>query len=74
MELRRWPRKNDAESIRTRQDALAGLTDGLVFAHDLEPFTGATEALTGVTVVPTAVVGPIDVGARRVRARGAAGR
>ena len=61
MELRRWPRKNDAESIRTRQDALAGLTNGPVFAHDLEPFTGATEALTGVTVVPTAVVGPIDV-------------
>ncbi len=61
MELRRWPRKNDAESIRTRQDALAGLTNGPVFAHDLAPFTGATEALTGVTVVPTAVVGPIDV-------------
>jgi hydroxymethylglutaryl-CoA reductase (NADPH) len=61
MELRRWPRKNDAESIRTRQDALAGLTDGPVFAHDLEPFTGATEALTGVSVVPTAVVGPIDL-------------
>ncbi len=61
MELRRWPRKNDAESIRTRQHALAGLTDGPVFAHDLKPFIGATEALTGVTVVPTAVVGPIDV-------------
>jgi hydroxymethylglutaryl-CoA reductase (NADPH) len=61
MELRRWPRKNDEESIRARQDALGGLTDGPVFAHDLEPFTGATEALTGVTVVPTAVVGPIDV-------------
>ena len=61
MELRRWPRKNDTDSIRTRQDALAVLTNGPVFAHDLEPFTGATEALTGVTVVPTAVVGPIDV-------------
>src|SRR4051812_30443721 len=61
MELRRWPRKNDAESIRARQDAVAGLTDGPVFAHDLAPFAGATEALTGVSVVPTAVVGPIDV-------------
>jgi len=61
MELRRWPRKNDAESIRTRQEALAALTNGPVFAHDLEPFTGATEALTGVSVVPTAVVGPVDV-------------
>src|SRR4051812_41130829 len=61
MELRRWPRKNDAESIRARQDAVAGLTDGPVFAHDLAPFAGATEALTGVSVVPTAVVGPVDV-------------
>jgi hydroxymethylglutaryl-CoA reductase (NADPH) len=61
MELRRWPRKNDAESIRARQEALAALTNGPVFAHDLEPFTGATEALTGVSVVPTAVVGPVDV-------------
>jgi hydroxymethylglutaryl-CoA reductase (NADPH) len=61
MELRKWPRRNDPESIRARQDTLAGLTDGPVFAHDLAPFTGATEALTGVSVVPTAVVGPIDV-------------
>src|SRR5919109_4609514 len=61
MQLSKWPRRNDPESIRARQDALAGLTDGPVFAHDLEPFAGATEALTGVSVVPTAVVGPIDV-------------
>ena len=61
MELRRWPRRNDPASIRARQQALAELTDGPVFAHDLEPFAGATEALTGVSVVPTAVVGPIDV-------------
>jgi hydroxymethylglutaryl-CoA reductase (NADPH) len=61
MELRKWPRRNDPDSIRARQDALTGLTDGPVFAHDLQPFAGATEALTGVTVVPTAVVGPIDV-------------
>src|SRR6476659_9549525 len=61
MELRKWPRKNDPESIQARQDALAGLTNGPVFAHDLAPFAGATEALTGVSVVPTAVVGPIDV-------------
>src|SRR3954447_10017615 len=61
MELRKWPRRNDPESIRARQDALAGLTDGPVFAHDLTPFAGATEALTGVSMVPTAVVGPIDM-------------
>ncbi|MFN2471545.1 MAG: 3-hydroxy-3-methylglutaryl-CoA reductase [Gaiellaceae bacterium] len=61
MQLRKWPRRNDPGSIRARQEALAGLTDGPVFAHDLEPFARATEALTGVSVVPTAVVGPIDV-------------
>src|SRR3954468_2404317 len=61
MELRKWPRRNDPESIRARQDAVAGLTDGPVFEHDLTPFAGATEALTGVSMVPTAVIGPIDV-------------
>ena len=35
--------------------------DGEVFKHDLAPFAKATEALTGVAVVPVAVVGPIDV-------------
>jgi hydroxymethylglutaryl-CoA reductase (NADPH) len=59
---RRWPRKNDPESIRARQEELAGLVgDGEVFRHDLAPFAKATEALTGVAVVPVAVVGPIDV-------------
>ena len=62
MELRRWPRKNDSESIRARQDELRGLTqDGEVFWDDLEPFAKATEALTGVAVVPVAVVGPIEI-------------
>jgi hydroxymethylglutaryl-CoA reductase (NADPH) len=32
-----------------------------VVEHDLEPYMKATEALTGVAVVPVAVVGPIDV-------------
>ena len=63
MELRRWPRKNDPDSIRARQDELSPRLDGAreVFGHDLEPFSQATEALTGVAVVPVAVVGPIDV-------------
>ena len=61
MELRRWPRRNDPESIKTRQDAVSDRTDGVVFDHDLEPFARATESLTGVAVVPVAVVGPIDV-------------
>ena len=63
MELRRWPRKNDPASIRARQDELSPRLDGAreVFGHDLEPFSQATEALSGVAVVPVAVVGPIDV-------------
>jgi hydroxymethylglutaryl-CoA reductase (NADPH) len=61
VELRKWPRKNDPGSIRARQDELAGRIDGQVFDHDLAPFAQATEALTGVAVVPVAVVGPIDV-------------
>ena len=62
MELRRWPRKNDAASIKARQDELRPLTDaGEVFWDDLEPFSRATEALTGVAVVPVAVVGPLDL-------------
>ena len=62
MNARRWPRKNDAESIKARQDALRAQTqDGEVFWDDLQPFAGATEALTGVAVVPVAVVGPLRV-------------
>ncbi len=55
----RWPRRNDPESIRTRQERL-GL-EGVVVDQDLEPYAKATEALTGVAPVPVAVVGPIDV-------------
>ena len=62
MELRKWPRRNDPDSIRMRQQALRDLAqDGEVFWDDLAPFARATEALTGVAVVPVAVVGPIDV-------------
>jgi hydroxymethylglutaryl-CoA reductase (NADPH) len=50
----RWPRKNDAASIRARQDAL-GL-DGLVTSIELEPFTAAAETVTGVAVIPVSVV------------------
>ena len=63
MELRRWPRKNDPDSIRARQEELAPRLDGEgeVFDHDLTPFAEATEAITGVALVPVAVVGPVDV-------------
>src|SRR5919201_1407395 len=60
---RRWPRKNDPESIRVRQDALRDLVgdDGEVFWEDLQPWAKAQEALTGVAVIPVSVVGPLEV-------------
>ncbi len=61
MELRRWPRKNDSQSIGARQAEIAGLVGEEVFSHDLAPFESATEALTGAVLVPVAVVGPVDI-------------
>jgi hydroxymethylglutaryl-CoA reductase (NADPH) len=55
----KWPRKNDADSIQARQEAL-GL-DGGVTAIDLEPFAKAQEMLTGAAVIPVAVVGPLEL-------------
>ncbi len=55
---RGWPRKNDPESIRARQEALP--VDGEVFGHDLTPWARAQESLTGVAVIPVAVV-PVAV-------------
>ena len=49
----RLPRKNDAGSIRARQEAL-GL-DGAVTGVDLEPFVAAAETVTGVAVIPVSV-------------------
>ena len=57
--MSRWPRKNDAASIRARQEALG--IDGLVTSVDLEPFAEAAESVTGVAVIPVSVVGPLDV-------------
>src|SRR6058998_433095 len=59
MAVQRWPRKNDPDSIRARQEAL-GL-DGVVTAHDLAPFAGAQESLTGIAVTPVSVVGPLRI-------------
>ena len=59
MDVRKWPRKNDPESIKARQEAL-GL-DGPVAGIDLEPFARAQEMLTGAAVIPVSVVGPIEV-------------
>ncbi len=57
--MRRWPRKNDPESIRARQEAL-GLSDG-VTSIDLSPFVDAQEMLTGAAVIPVSVVGPLEL-------------
>jgi hydroxymethylglutaryl-CoA reductase (NADPH) len=54
----RWPRKNDPVSIRQRQEILG--VDGLVTSIDLEPFSGAAEALTGVAVIPVSAC-PITI-------------
>jgi hydroxymethylglutaryl-CoA reductase (NADPH) len=56
---KKWPRKNDAASIRARQDALR--LDGEVTELDLEPFVAAQEMLTGVAVTPVSVVGPVEL-------------
>jgi hydroxymethylglutaryl-CoA reductase (NADPH) len=53
-----WPRKNDAASIRARQEALG--INGLVTSIDLEQFSGAAETVTGVAVIPVSVV-PIEI-------------
>jgi hydroxymethylglutaryl-CoA reductase (NADPH) len=54
----RWPRKNDAASIRARQEVLG--INGLVTSIDLEQFSGAAETVTGVAVIPVSVV-PIEI-------------
>jgi hydroxymethylglutaryl-CoA reductase (NADPH) len=57
--VKRFPRKNDPDSIRARQDTL-GL-DGEVVGFDLSPWTGAAEQLTGAAVIPVSVAGPLLV-------------
>jgi hydroxymethylglutaryl-CoA reductase (NADPH) len=59
VDVQKWPRKNDAESIAARQEAL-GL-DGVVTGIDLEPFARAQEMLTGAAVIPVSVVGPLEL-------------
>jgi hydroxymethylglutaryl-CoA reductase (NADPH) len=61
MELRKWPRRNDPDSIRARQEALDGRVDPEVFGDDLTPWAKAQEALTGLAVIPVAVIGPLAV-------------
>jgi hydroxymethylglutaryl-CoA reductase (NADPH) len=66
----RWPRKNDPASIAARQEILG--VDGLVTSIDLDPFTGAAEALTGVAVIPVSACPiTIDLGTYELDAAGA---
>ena len=57
----RWPRKNDPDSVRARQEALRGRVGEEVLAHDLTPWTSAQEVLTGAALIPVSVVGPLLV-------------
>ncbi len=57
--MTRFPRKNDPDSIRARQELL-GL-DGEVVGLELEPWAKAAEQLTGAAVIPVSVVGPMPV-------------
>jgi len=59
VDSRKWPRKNDADSIQARQQAL-GLDDE-VTGIELEPWARAQEMLTGVAVIPVSVVGPLEL-------------
>jgi hydroxymethylglutaryl-CoA reductase (NADPH) len=66
----RWPRKNDAESVRRRRE-LMGLGESLVTSVDLEPFAGAAESLVGVAVIPvSAAPVTIDFGEYELSERG----
>jgi hydroxymethylglutaryl-CoA reductase (NADPH) len=57
--VKRFPRKNDTDSIRARQEVL-GL-DGEVVGFDLEPWARAAEQLTGAAVIPVSVAGPLPI-------------
>ena len=61
MDVRRWPRRNDPDSIRTRRDAIRATVGDEPLSHDDETWTRAQEAHTGAAVLPVAVVGPLVV-------------
>ena len=57
----KWPRKNDAESIQARRDAIRGTVGDGPLAHDDEAWSRAQESHTGAVVIPVSVVGPLVV-------------
>jgi hydroxymethylglutaryl-CoA reductase (NADPH) len=56
----RWPRKNDAQSIAQRREAMGLDGTGTAGSLDLAAFAGAAESLVGVAVIPVSAV-PIDI-------------
>src|SRR3954452_7830720 len=59
VDVRKWPRKNDPDSIRARQEALGLAGEGA--GIELEPCGRAQEMLTGAAVIPVSVVGPLEL-------------
>ena len=57
----RWPRKNDAESIQARRDAIRATVGDRALSHDDESWSRAQESHTGAAVIPVSVVGPLVV-------------
>ena len=57
----KWPRKNDADSIAARRDAIRDVVGDEPLAHDDEAWPRAQESHTGATVIPVSVVGPLVV-------------
>ena len=56
-----WPRKNDAESIGARRDAIRDVVGDRPLSHDDESWSRAQESHTGAAVIPVSVVGPLVV-------------
>src|SRR5215203_4176254 len=57
----RWPRKNDAESIGLRREAIRATVGDRALSHDDESWSRAQESHTGAAVIPVSVVGPLAV-------------
>ena len=57
----RWPRKNDAESIQARRDAIRAAVGDRALSHDDESWSRAQESHTGAAVIPVSVVGRLVV-------------
>ena len=57
----KWPRKNDAESIGERREAIRSVVGDRPLSHEDESWPRAQESHTGAMVIPVSVVGPLAV-------------